>query len=110
MGKQDATRTTPPLTEAQVSRLRRQREQIAKELPELIARDQMRKEALEEATLSAELRRTIHASEMSLSKIAAQSGIPALVLDEFLTGERTLRSDAMDRLAGALGWEPSRVP
>ena len=32
-----------------------------------------------------------------------------LVLDEFLTGERTLRSDVIDRLAGALGYELNRV-
>jgi len=30
-------------------------------------------------------------------------------LDEFLTGERTLRSDVIDRLAGALGYELNRV-
>jgi len=49
------------------------------------------------------LRRAVHASELSLSAIATQAGITPLLLDEFLTGERTLRSDVMDRLAGALG-------
>jgi hypothetical protein len=33
----------------------------------------------------------------------------ALVLDEFLTGERTLRSDVMDRLATLLGLRLQRV-
>ncbi len=90
-------------------RLRREREQVTQELPELIARDRLRKEASEEATLSGELRRAVHASSLSLTQIAVQVGIPALSLDEFLTGERTLRSDVMDRLAKALGYQLSRA-
>ena len=70
----------------------------------MTARDQLRKEAREEATLSGDLRRAIHASPLSLTAIAAQVGISPLLLDEFLTGERTLRSDVMDRLAGVLGY------
>jgi len=64
----------------------------------------MRNEAREEATLSGELRRAIHANAMSLTVIAKKAGISVLLLDEFLTGERTLRSDVMDRLAGVLGY------
>lgn len=73
------------------------------------ARDQLRKEAREEATLSGELRRAIHASPMSLTDIAAEIGISPILLDEFLTGERTLRSDVLDRLAGVLGYDLSPV-
>ena len=65
----------------------------------------MRKEARDEATLSGELRRAVHTSELSLAEIAATISITPLVLDEFLTGERTLRSDVLDRLAVALGYE-----
>ncbi|MHC4181067.1 MAG: helix-turn-helix domain-containing protein, partial [Planctomycetota bacterium] len=43
-----------------------------------------------------------------LSAVADQAGITPLVLDEFLTGERTLRSDVMDRLANVLGCRLSR--
>jgi len=75
----------------------------------MAARDQMRKEAREEATLSGQLRRAIHASQLSLSAIAAQAGVAPLLLDEFLTGQRTLRSDVIDRLANALGCELSQV-
>ena len=75
----------------------------------MAARDQMRKEAREEATLSGQLRRAIHASELPLSAIAAQAAVAPLLLDEFLTGERTLRSDVMDRLAGALGCQLTEV-
>ncbi len=75
----------------------------------MAARDQMRKEAREEATLSGELRRAIHASELSLAEIAARAGIAPLVLDDFLTGERTLRSDVIDRLTGILGCQLTRM-
>ena len=84
-------------------------EQIAAELPEMTARDQLRKEAREEGTLSGELRRAIHASPLSLLAIATKAGIPPILLDEFLTGERTLRSDTMDRLAGILGYDLAPV-
>ena len=57
------------------------------------------------------LRRAIHASPMSLSAIANQARIDPVLLDEFLTGERTLRSDFLDRLAGILGYDlaPTRA-
>src|SRR2546427_12915672 len=99
-----ARRVTRELTPEEQDRLRRYREQIAAELPDLAERDQMRKEAREEATLSGELRRAIHSSPLSLSTIAERAGISPLALDEFLTGERTLRSDVLDRLAGILGF------
>lgn len=97
-------RITRELTPEEQDRLRRYREQIASELPDLTERDRMRKEAREEATLSGELRRAVHASPLSLSTIAERASISPLVLDEFLTGERTLRSDVLDRLAGILGY------
>jgi hypothetical protein len=104
-----ARRITRPLTDDENKRMGRDREQIAAELPDLAARDQLRKDASEEATLSGELRRAVHASAMTLSVIAATVGIPPLLLDDFLTGERTLRSDVMDRLAEALGYQLSRT-
>jgi hypothetical protein len=103
-----ARRISRPLSAAAKKRLRREREQIAPELPELAQRDQMRKEAREEATLSGELRRAVHANDLTLNQIAAKAGITLLLLDDFLTGERTLRSDVMDRLAEVLGYAFSR--
>ena len=98
-------RTTRELTEAEKNRLQQYREQIAAELPDFEARDQMRKDAREEATLSGALRRAVHASELSLAELAARIGITPIMLDDFLTGERTLRSDVLDRLAGVLGYD-----
>ena len=91
------------LSSSQRARLRRQRKAIAAELPDLIARDRLSKEAADEPTLSGELRRAIHASPLSLAELAAGARIPQRALDEFLTGERTLRSDVLDRLATSLG-------
>src|SRR4051794_2353105 len=104
-----ARRLSRPLTDAEQARLREQRAQIAAELPDLARRDQMRKEAREEATLSGELRRAVHASDFSLTELAAGAAIPPLLLDDFLTGERTLRSDVLDRLAEVLGYKLSRA-
>lgn len=109
MEERKAHRITRPLTQGEQERVRRHREEIAEELPEMAARDQMRHEARQEATLSGQLRRAVHASELSLSAIAAGAGITPLQLDEFLTGERTLRSDVLDRLAHVLGCQLSQA-
>lgn len=90
-------------TAEQRARLQRQREQVAAELPELMQLDRMRKEARDEPTLSGAVRRAVHESELSLKVIAERAGLPPVALDEFLTGERTLRSDVLDRLAAILG-------
>ncbi|NQT15644.1 MAG: hypothetical protein HQ582_23000 [Planctomycetes bacterium] len=89
--------------------MRRHREEIADELPQMAARDKMRNEARQEATLSGQLRRAIHVSELSLSAIAVAAGITLLELDEFLTAERTLSSDVIDRLAHVLGCQLSET-
>ena len=75
----------------------------------MTVRDHLRKEAREESTLSGGLRRAIHASPLSLTDVAGQIGISPIQLDEFLTGERTLRSDIMDRLAHVLGYDLTAV-
>lgn len=109
MTQREAKRVSRELTAAEQERLAVGRAQVARELPDLALRDQMRKDAREEPTLSGELRRAIHASDLSLTEIAAQAGVTPIVLDDFLTGERTLRSDVLDRLAAVLGCALSRA-
>lgn len=104
MAESPAHRVTCELTPEQQKRLAVQRTQIASELPDLFDRDRMRQEARSEPTLSGEFRRAIHGSSLSLSIIAQRAEIPPLLLDEFLTGERNLRSDVLDRLASVLGF------
>jgi hypothetical protein len=109
MGERQARRTARELTQAEKVRLERYRQQIAHELPDLQARDQMRKDARDESTLSGELRRAVHDSELSLAEIATRAAVTPIVLDDFLTGERTLRSDVIDRLASVLGCALNRT-
>ena len=107
----NAERRSPEPTPAEIDRLRMLRESIAKELPDLIARDQLRKAAREERSISGAVRDAIHRSEMPLQPIATKAGLSAVELDEFLTGERALRSDTLDRLAAVIGYQvpPARA-
>jgi hypothetical protein len=90
------------LTPEQQARLERQRESIAGELPELIVQCEQLHEAMQESTFSGQLRRAIHQGGRPLSQIAAETGITLVQLTDFLTGERTLRSDVLDRLTAAV--------
>jgi hypothetical protein len=82
--------------------LRRDRETIATELPELIERGRLLDEAAAEKSLSGLLRSAIHRSGRPLKRIAAEVGLDVFVLCDFLEGTRTLRSDVLDRLAQAV--------
>src|SRR5687767_15716665 len=90
------------LTEEERQRLAALREKIKQELPDLVARNQLREEARREASLTGSLRRAVYASKLPITHLARQVGIEPTILDEFLTGERNLRSDIMDRLAKAV--------
>lgn len=83
--------------------LRRDREKIAAELPELLERRKRLDEAAAESSLSGRLRDAIHRSGRPLKRIAAEVGIDAFLLCDFLEGTQTLRSDVLDRLAQAVG-------
>jgi hypothetical protein len=98
----DQVRGTQPSPPEQ-ARIDKVREQIAAELPELRARERRMKEAAEESTFSGELRRAIHRGEQDLITLASLVGVTPVQLSEFLTGERTLRSDVLDRLVAAVG-------
>jgi hypothetical protein len=98
-----AKRTFVELSEEKRAQIKRWQSQVKEELPELATRLRMANEAAEENAFSGELRRAIHASGLTLNHIASRVGTTPIVLDEFLTGERTLRSDIIDRLAALLG-------
>jgi hypothetical protein len=108
MKDQRKRRISRALTPRQMAMLKRHRARIARELPDLAARDRIRQEAREEPTLSGELRRAIQSSPLGLAEIAHDAGVTPLALDEFLTGEKTLRSDVLDRLAAGVGFMLSR--
>ncbi len=79
------------------------RKLIEQELPDLAGRDARMREAAEEDTLSGHLRRAIHGSRRPLRDIGREAGISTTLLCDFLEGERSLRSDVLDRLAQAVG-------
>jgi hypothetical protein len=74
MSAPQARRITRELTPEEKARVARNQTLIADELPDLARARSMRKEASDEATLSGDLRRAIHASQLSLSAIAAKLG------------------------------------
>jgi len=86
-----------------LSQMIRDRQRIAEELPDLAVRDARLQEAAAEDTLCGHLRRAVHRSRRPLRDIAQEAGIASTVLCDFLEGERTLRSDVLDRLARAAG-------
>jgi hypothetical protein len=49
------------------------------------------------------LRRAIHGGDRDLVSLAELAGTTPVHLSEFLAGDRTLRSDVLDRLIAALG-------
>ncbi len=94
--------TTKNIPAELLEQLRRDREKIATELPELVARGRLLDEAASENSLSGHLRSAVHRSGQPLKKIAALVGLDVFVLCDFLEGTRTLRSDVLDRLAQAV--------
>jgi hypothetical protein len=102
MAQPKSKRSTIKLTEEQLRQLRKDRELIAKELPDLIAKHQHIRDAAEEQSHSGALRRAIHASKILLDDLADRAGTTLDTLDAFLAGERPLTSDVIDRLTKIL--------
>ena len=95
--------TTKSIPEELLEQLREDRQKIAAELPELLDRGRKLQEAAAENSLCGHLRRAVHGSGRQLKQIAAEVGLDAFVLCDFLEGSHTLRSDVLDRLAQAVG-------
>lgn len=86
------------LNDALMKKLCRSRALVAKELPELIEKDQRLYDAMQERTTSGALRRAIHSGKILLPDLADRAQTDMDALDAFLTGERPLTSDVIDRL------------
>ena len=87
---------------AQQRHIKKMRTLVGRELPDLIRRNQLAHDARKEKTLSGALRRAVHECPQSPLQVAEMANISWSDLDDFLTGEQTLPSDAMDRLAKVL--------
>jgi hypothetical protein len=102
MEKRKAKRVHPKRSPISKRQMDTWREQIAEEMPDLIRRNKLADDAMKEKTLSGRLRRAINEFPLSPMKIAERSEITWTDLDDFLTGENTLPSDAIDRLVKVL--------
>lgn len=91
-----------PIPDELLSQIKRDRDLIEQELPDLADRDARMSEAAAEDTLSGHLRQAIHQSRRPLREVSREAGISTALLCDFLEGERTLRSDVLDRLAQAV--------
>lgn len=94
---------TPEISAEMLLQMRRDRAVIAEELAELELQDARLARAAAEDTLCGHLRRAIHASHRPLQALACEAGLEAAELCDFLEGQRSLPSDALDRLAAAAG-------
>ena len=95
-------RIVDKLSDTVMRRVRRSRALIAKELPELIKKDQRLFDAMQGHTFSNALRRAIHSSRILLPDLATRAQTDLDTLDGFLTGERPLTTDLIDRLVHIL--------
>lgn len=102
MKKKTPKRCAIQLTDEQMAILRKDRELIARELPELSAKHEHVRDAAEESSHSGALRRAIHSSKILLHDLAHDAGTDIKNLDAFLTGDQPLTSDIIDRLAKIL--------
>ena len=93
MGKKKTRRIVDKLSDALVKKVRRSRALIAKELPDLIQKDQRLHDAMQEPTISGALRRAIHSSKILLPDLADRAETDMDTLDAFLTGEQPLTSE-----------------
>jgi hypothetical protein len=105
MEKPQIRRVYRQFTPQERERWLKSRAEIEGELPELVAKGRILKEAAAEPTLSGVVRRAVHRTGLNLPKVAKEAGLTESQVHEFLLGERTLRSDVLDRLARAAGLE-----
>jgi hypothetical protein len=105
MQKPETRRVYRQFTPEERQRWLKARQEIEAEMPEIMARHRVLKEAAAEPTLSGAIRRALHRSGPSLIHVAKEVGLEESQIHEFLLGERTLRSDVLDRLAAALGFQ-----
>jgi hypothetical protein len=102
MNKTKARRRTVKLTDEQIAQWRKDCELIAAELPDLVVKHQRIRDAAAERSHSGALRRAIHSSKILLHDLARRADTDMKTLDAFLTGDRPLTSDVIDRLTEIL--------
>ena len=91
-------------TEISAERMADIRREWAAEDPAAAAEQWERlQDAAADTSISGALRRAIHTGSRTVNQLAQDVGIDSGHLSEWMQGERTLRSDVLDRLGLALG-------
>ena len=93
---------TPEEVEAIKERWRRAAAEEEAARPANVARDRRLHEALQEQSLSGELRRAVFDSGLDVAVIADQARVPMKSLADFMTGDAPLDTDAAGRIASVL--------
>lgn len=70
------------------------------------AKPSARKQA---SSISDQLRQAMQASKLSAYRLAADSGVNVAAVLRFMSGERSLRLESVDRLAAVLGLELAKA-
>jgi hypothetical protein len=86
------------LTKEEINRID---EQVRAELPEIIERQRRKQIAVQEQSVSGQLRRAILETKLLYPDLAERAGVSMLELDEFMTGG-PVSSKVVDRLAAAV--------
>ena len=105
MTRREARRIKREWTEEERLRWEAAVDETMRERPQLVEQGRQLHAAALENTLSGRLRQGVHASAMTLQEIAGALSISEDELAQFLTGERPLPSDVLDRLSQLLGYE-----
>lgn len=110
MTDREVRRVRRPATAEELRKLQTYREQVARDLPDLRrqaieAGNELRAAALQEPTVSGQLRRAIAESGMDHHELAALAEVSPKSLAEFLLGAAALDSLAVDKLAAVLRHE-----
>ncbi len=105
MSEERSQRTLHKFTPEEKARWEAARDEALALKPLLAEKAKRLRQAAQEPTLTGALRAAIHRHIKPLPVIASESGVSLEQLDEFLTGERNLRSDVLDQLARVLGFQ-----
>ena len=83
-------------------------EQVQADMPEMLERQGRKRIALQEQSVSGQLRRAIHESKLLYPQLSRLSGVSMQELDDFMTGE-LVSTKVFDRLAAAINYQLTPV-
>jgi len=98
-----------PSTPEDTARHEAQLRDVEKDLPELMDWARRSFRAIEEPTFSGELRRAIIACDLEREELISRIGITDELLNDFMGGDASLPSAALDKLVDLLGYRLTKT-